>query len=83
MFLNAFEELSLLYELFWFESIFTEFSFADTNWFSNSARGHDYPKFLLLNDLKDTSRGFLINDTLIIEAQIEIISTVKIFTEKK
>ncbi|XP_059444229.1 uncharacterized protein LOC132176118 [Corylus avellana] len=55
----------------------------DYNWFSNSVRGYDYPKFLLQSELKDTSRGFLLNDNLIVEAEIEIISTVKNFIEKK
>ncbi|XP_062146905.1 uncharacterized protein LOC133854671 isoform X2 [Alnus glutinosa] len=55
----------------------------DNNWFSRSARGYDYPKFLLQTELKDASRGFLLNDTLFVEAEIEIISIVKNFIEKK
>jgi hypothetical protein len=37
----------------------------------------------LQSELKDASRGFLLNDSLFIEAEIEIISTVKNFIEKK
>ncbi len=84
LFLNTLEELFLIVGCFnWLESIFKEFSFADNNWFSHSARGYEYPMFLLQTELKNASRGFLLNDTLFVEAEIEIISIVKNFIEKK
>ncbi|XP_040986322.1 MATH domain and coiled-coil domain-containing protein At2g05420-like isoform X2 [Juglans microcarpa x Juglans regia] len=51
----------------------------DCNWFSTSTRGYDYPKFLSLRMLKDSSRSLLANDLLVVEAHIDIISVVKKF----
>lgn len=38
--------------------------------------------FLSLNDIKNASKGFLVNDTLIVEVEFVRISSVKSFTEK-
>ncbi|XP_059664583.1 MATH domain and coiled-coil domain-containing protein At3g58250-like [Cornus florida] len=39
-------------------------------WFTASVRTWGYPSFLSLQDVTDDSKGFLVNDTLIIEADI-------------
>ncbi|XP_050284968.1 uncharacterized protein LOC126724496 isoform X2 [Quercus robur] len=39
-------------------------------WFSNSATAWGYPQFMFLNDLNDAFKGFLVNDTIIVEAEI-------------
>ncbi|KAG5524438.1 hypothetical protein RHGRI_031183 [Rhododendron griersonianum] len=39
-------------------------------------RGWIYKKFLSLRDLHDPSRGFLVNDTLIVEGQIKAVAAV-------
>ncbi|KAL4599785.1 hypothetical protein ACB092_11G151800 [Castanea dentata] len=45
-------------------------------WFSNSA-GWGFRQFIFLNDLHDAFKGFLVNDTIIVEAEIIVMSTVK------
>ncbi|XP_050289566.1 uncharacterized protein LOC126727680 [Quercus robur] len=46
------------------------------DWFSSS-KGLGYPEFLLLKDLNDASKGFLVNDTVLVEAEIIVISKLK------
>ncbi|KAM4072201.1 hypothetical protein ACB094_11G119700 [Castanea mollissima] len=46
------------------------------HWFSNSL-GWGFPQFMFLNDLHDAFKGFLVNDTIIVEAEIIVMSTVK------
>ncbi|KAL4376287.1 hypothetical protein GQ457_02G028790 [Hibiscus cannabinus] len=42
-----------------------------------SAPSWGYPKFVRLKDLKDTSKGYMVNDSLIVEAELLLISTVE------
>ncbi|KAI8538137.1 hypothetical protein RHMOL_Rhmol09G0079200 [Rhododendron molle] len=53
---------------------------ADASWFSTSRRGWIYRKFLSLRDLHDPSRGFLVNDTLIVEGEIKAVAAVTRFS---
>ncbi|KAL7166585.1 hypothetical protein ACSBR2_037286 [Camellia fascicularis] len=51
-----------------------------SNCFTSSSISWGTSSFLSLTDLHDASKGFLVNDTLIIEAEVSIISTVKNFS---
>ncbi|CAL5329409.1 unnamed protein product [Camellia sinensis] len=42
------------------------------NWFVPSGIGYGYRDFLSLSDLNDTSKGFLVNDAIIVEAEIKL-----------
>ncbi|XP_030968835.1 ubiquitin carboxyl-terminal hydrolase 13-like [Quercus lobata] len=46
------------------------------DWFSSS-KDLGYPEFLLLKDLNDASKGFLMNDTVLVEAEIIVMSKLK------
>uniref|UniRef100_A0A2N9EPW8 MATH domain-containing protein n=1 Tax=Fagus sylvatica TaxID=28930 RepID=A0A2N9EPW8_FAGSY len=48
-------------------------------WFSNSSAEWGFQEFILLNDLYGASRRLLFNDTLIVVAEIKVMSTVKRF----
>ncbi|XVF56657.1 hypothetical protein PTKIN_Ptkin06aG0137900 [Pterospermum kingtungense] len=50
------------------------------HWFHSSSSNWGYPKFVLLNHLHDASKGYILNDNLIVEAEILIISRVKCFS---
>ncbi|XVF13513.1 hypothetical protein REPUB_Repub08aG0214400 [Reevesia pubescens] len=54
----------------------------DYDWFSSSTSSHCYFKFMSLDDLYLSSNGFLVKDTITVEAEIEILSVVKIFSQK-
>ncbi|KAH7834026.1 hypothetical protein Vadar_012060 [Vaccinium darrowii] len=47
------------------------------HWFCASTSHWGYPKFMALSDFKNTSKGFLMNDVVVIEVQI-----MQIFTSK-
>ncbi|KAA8545762.1 hypothetical protein F0562_020787 [Nyssa sinensis] len=49
-------------------------------WYSASAYNWGYSSFMLLNDLNDKSKGFIVNDTLIVEVEILVMSVIKNFT---
>ncbi|XP_058189030.1 MATH domain and coiled-coil domain-containing protein At3g58400-like [Rhododendron vialii] len=51
----------------------------DASWFSTSSKCL-YMEFLSLSALHDPSRGFLVNDTLIVEGQIKFSTAVKRFS---
>ncbi|GMY23311.1 MATH domain and coiled-coil domain-containing protein At2g05420-like isoform X1, partial [Fagus crenata] len=46
------------------------------HWFSNSSNEWGFSQFLFLKDLQDLSKGFLKNDTLIVQAEILLMSTI-------
>nr|XP_023901252.1 MATH domain and coiled-coil domain-containing protein At3g58260-like [Quercus suber] len=46
------------------------------DWFPSSD-GWGYPEFLLLKDLNNASKGFLVNDTVLVEAEIIVMSKLK------
>ncbi|KAM0007233.1 putative small GTP-binding protein [Helianthus debilis subsp. tardiflorus] len=47
------------------------------HWFCKTAEGWGFPCFMLLSDVHDHRKGFLSNDTLIVEAQISIVGILK------
>nr|XP_023916905.1 ubiquitin carboxyl-terminal hydrolase 12-like [Quercus suber] len=49
------------------------------HWFSKSMKDWGFSQFLLLENLNDASKGFLVNDTLIVEAEIMAVSNIKLF----
>ncbi|XP_059461998.1 uncharacterized protein LOC132190992 [Corylus avellana] len=49
-------------------------------WFPKSGAGYGFRKFLAVRDLKDTSKGYLLDDALFIECKIDVISAVKDFS---
>ena len=53
------------------------FYFSGKHWFSNSLNEWGFSKFLSLTDLQDASKGFLDNDTLIVQAEILLMSAIK------
>ena len=55
------------------------FSFhrAGFNWIDSSSASWGFPDFMLLSNLQDLSKGFLVNDTLIIEGKITLVSDVQ------
>ena len=50
------------------------------NWFSDPLFACGYPDFLALNNLRDTSEGYLVDDSLVVECKIDVISVVKDFS---
>ncbi|CAL5355588.1 hypothetical protein CsSME_00044332 [Camellia sinensis var. sinensis] len=52
----------------------------DNSWFAATVKSWTYKKFLLMTALLDPSRGFLLNDTLIVEGQIKVVSVVRNFS---
>ncbi|XP_058189029.1 MATH domain and coiled-coil domain-containing protein At3g58400-like isoform X3 [Rhododendron vialii] len=52
-----------------------------TNCFSATSCGRGCSSLLSLTDLHDASKGFLVNNSLMIEAEVSAISTVKNFSE--
>ncbi|KAB1200358.1 Ubiquitin carboxyl-terminal hydrolase 12 [Morella rubra] len=53
------------------------FDLSNVDWFSPLAKGYSFAKFMLLVVLRDPSRSFLLNDTLVFDTNIEILSVVK------
>ncbi|XP_059654713.1 uncharacterized protein LOC132301480 [Cornus florida] len=49
-------------------------------WFDANTRNWGYPSFISLHDLYCKSKGFIVEDTIIIEAEISILSVTKNFT---
>ncbi|ESQ47845.1 hypothetical protein EUTSA_v10021949mg [Eutrema salsugineum] len=53
------------------------------NWFNGPGYGDGFgwgrPEFMPLSDLKDSSKGFLVNDVLMVQAELEAISSTKYF----
>ncbi|XP_041001380.1 probable inactive serine/threonine-protein kinase fnkC [Juglans microcarpa x Juglans regia] len=49
-------------------------------WFSSSNVGFGAPTFTFLTDLKDPSNGYLVDDALLVECKIDVISEVKDFS---
>ncbi|KAM4081732.1 hypothetical protein ACJW30_11G114000 [Castanea mollissima] len=47
------------------------------HWFSASSIDWGFPQLLSRKDLEDASKGFLVEDTLIVEAEIMVMSTAK------
>ena len=47
------------------------------HWFSASSHDWGFSQLLSRKDLEDASKGFLVEDTLIVEAEIMVMSTVK------
>lgn len=47
------------------------------HWFCKTSDGWGFPCFMLLSDLHDSKKGFLWNDTLVVEAQILIVGILK------
>jgi hypothetical protein len=64
---------------FCFCFLFLLFSSLGKHWFSNSEADWGFREFILLKDLHGASRRLLFNDTLIVEAEIKVMSTVKRF----
>ncbi|KAM7470516.1 hypothetical protein LguiA_008699 [Lonicera macranthoides] len=48
-----------------------------TKWFSNSSTGFGYPSFMSLSYLNDKSKGYIVNDTLVVEVEINVIGVTK------
>ncbi|XP_022773694.1 BTB/POZ and MATH domain-containing protein 3-like [Durio zibethinus] len=48
-------------------------------WFTATSRRWGYPYFMSLLDLQDKSKNYILGDTLIVEAEIIIVSKVKLF----
>ncbi|OMO69572.1 TRAF-like protein [Corchorus capsularis] len=49
-------------------------------WFSATSVNWGYPQFMALKTLQDASKGFLVYDCLIVEAEITVVSKVKRFS---
>ncbi|KAK7844155.1 ubiquitin carboxyl-terminal hydrolase 12 [Quercus suber] len=52
---------------------------AAKHWFSKSLKDWGFLQFLLLENLNNASKGFLVNDTLIVDAEIMAVSNIKLF----
>ena len=57
-------------------NLFDFFFLAGEVWFSSSKK-LGYPEFLLLKDLNNASKGFLVNDTVLVEAEIIVMCKLK------
>uniref|UniRef100_A0A5B7ADG4 MATH domain-containing protein n=1 Tax=Davidia involucrata TaxID=16924 RepID=A0A5B7ADG4_DAVIN len=51
-----------------------------SHWFTASMIDWGYSSFMLLSDLNDKSRGFIVDNTLIVEVEISVMSVIKNFT---
>jgi hypothetical protein len=49
-------------------------------WFPKSGIGYGFAKFLAVRHLRNTSKGYLVDDALFIECKIDVISVVKDFS---
>nr|VDC94055.1 unnamed protein product [Brassica oleracea] len=49
------------------------------HWFTGPGLGWGYNEFIPLADLRDPQRGYLVNDVLIVQVEMEIISTTRNF----
>lgn len=53
------------------------------NWYNGPGYGNGfawgYNEFISLSDLKDSSKGFVVNDMLMVQVEIEAISSTKYF----
>ena len=49
------------------------------HWFTGPGLGWGYNEFIPLADLRDPQRGYLVNDVLIVQVEMEIISTTRYF----
>ncbi|KAJ9551961.1 hypothetical protein OSB04_016006 [Centaurea solstitialis] len=48
-------------------------------WFNDSALSWGYPRFMLVSELNDPEKGFLLNGSLIVEAEILLMGMLKNF----
>ncbi|XVE76881.1 hypothetical protein DITRI_Ditri13aG0016000 [Diplodiscus trichospermus] len=53
------------------------------HWFGATSVSWGYPRFGLLSVLQDASNGYLLNDCLIVEAAITLVSKIKRFSSKE
>ena len=53
------------------------FFFAAKHWFSTKEESWGFSEFLPLKDINDAAKGFLVNDTLLVEAEIIVMSKVR------
>lgn len=51
-----------------------------SNWFCSSRVDWGFSRFMLLTDLNDKSKGFMVKDTVIIEVEVLVMSVVKYFS---
>lgn len=51
-----------------------------SRWFTSSSHTRGFPKFMPLGDLREVSKGYVRNDTLIVEAEILTLSVSKLFS---
>lgn len=62
---------------------FLIFLLAVDNWYNGpgygDGSGWGYNEFIPFSDLKDSSKGFLVNDVLMVQVEIEAISSTKYF----
>ena len=70
-------DLHFFLSIAYIENIILSFHRAGSNWITNSESCCGFHNFMLLSDLQDVSKGFLVNDTLIIEGKITLVSDVQ------
>ena len=70
-------DLHFFLSIAYIENIILSFHRAGFNWIDSSSASWGFPDFMLLSDLHDVSKGFLVNDTLIIEGKITLVSDVQ------
>ena len=49
------------------------------HWFTTSSNEWGFPHFMPLKDIQDASKGLLMNDALVVEGEIIVMSNVKWF----
>ena len=80
-FVLFFREKYVLFVLFYLLSSMISFliffPLTAKHWFSASSYDWGFLQLLSRKDLEDASKGFLVEDTLIVEAEIMVMSTVK------
>ena len=47
------------------------------DWFCSSSKTYGWPNFMPISDLTNKTKGYIVNDTVIVEADITLISAVK------
>ncbi|XP_022146380.1 probable inactive serine/threonine-protein kinase fnkC [Momordica charantia] len=67
--------------------VYVEYEDSHNCWFGfggvESGRGWGHPNFLSLRDLNEPTEGFIVDDTIIVEVKINVVSTLKKIVEGK
>ncbi|PPS00200.1 hypothetical protein GOBAR_AA20464 [Gossypium barbadense] len=70
-------EVNVSFRLFVLDQIRDKYLTIEERWFSATSVNWGYPQFMTLKVLHDPSKGYIVCDSLIVEAEINLVSQVK------